>query len=422
AYLKAHYPVEFMAALLSCEMESTERISEHIDDARRMQIPVLPPDINRSVVEFGFVDGQITFGMGALKGVGEAALQAIVDERIANGPFRDVFDLAERVDPKVLTKSTLETLTKAGVLDTLPGTRAQQFEVVERAVQSSISKHRDRARGQKSLFDDDGADDADGGTALISLPDVPDWTHSVKLAFEKEAIGFYLTSHPLAQHSRRLERFAVNTNSELAEMDDGGSVLLGGMISSIKLATSKKPSRNGNSRYANFDLDDPSGIVRCIAWPDDYSRYEEVIKTENVVFVAGRVDRRGREPNVIVNRILTLDQADKEFTAQVAIKFERGLHTNNDVERVRSILQRFPGSTDVILVVDSFTDEGRPETAVKRTEAQEPAAVGAVNRLRYILAASSECKVSVGPEFLRELSDAVGDTHFDLKAAKQRRR
>ncbi|MCA9061720.1 MAG: DNA polymerase III subunit alpha [Planctomycetaceae bacterium] len=423
AFLKAHYPVEFMAALLSCEMESTERISEHIDDARRMQIDVLPPDINRSGVEFGFMDGQITFGMGALKGVGEAALQAIVDEREENGAFRDIFDLAERVDPKVLTKSTLETLIKAGVLDTLPGTRAQQMEVVERAVQASVSRHRDRARGQKSLFDEDDSNEENDSAGLISLPDVPDWTHSQKLALEKEAIGFYLTSHPLAQHSRRLERFAVNTNSELAEMDDGANVLLGGMISSIKLAMSKKPSRNGNSRYANFDLDDPTGIVRCIAWPDDYSRYEEVIKTENVVFVAGRVDRRGREPNVIVNRIFTLDQADKEFTAQVAIKFERGLHTNNDVERVRGILQRFPGATDVILIVDSFLDEATADASARNADpGEEKAAPALGNRLRYILTAGSECKVSVGPEFLQELTNAIGETHYDLKAAKQRRR
>ncbi|MCA9037664.1 MAG: DNA polymerase III subunit alpha [Planctomycetaceae bacterium] len=417
AYLKAHYPVEFMAALLSCEMESSERISEHIDDARRMQIEILPPDINRSIVDFGFIDGKITFGLGAIKGVGESAVSALVEEREANGPFKDLFDMTERVDPKVLNKSTLETLIKAGVLDTLPGTRAQQMELVERAVQSSISRHKDKARGQKSLFGDDDEDEVDdqGNAVGMNLPDVPDWTHTQMLAFEKEAFGFYLTSHPLTQHSRRLERFAANRNSELAEMEDGAPVMIGGMISSIKMANSKKPSRNGNSKYANFDLDDPTGIVRCIAWPDDYSRFEDLIKTENVVFVQGRVDRRGREPNVIVNRIYSLDQADREFTAQVTIKFERGIHTFDDVERVRAILGRYQGSTNVVLVVDSFAEQSTDDGSTV-SEADMDTAVS--NRLRYVMTTSTDCHVNVGPEFLQALTETVGDENYDLKAAR----
>jgi DNA polymerase III subunit alpha len=413
AYLKAHYPVEFMAALLSCEMESTDRISEHVDDARRMKLEVVPPDINTSQVEFGMDQGTITFGMGALKGVGEAALQAVVDERKSNGPFRDIFDLTERNDPKSLNKSALETLIKAGVLDSFPGTRAQQTEVVERAVQSAISRRRDKARGQKSLFGDD--DDADDEAVQLSFPDVPDWTNSVKLANEKETIGFYLTSHPLAQHSQRLNRFAVNNNAELAEMDDGQQVLVGGMISSVKLAATKKPSRNGNTRYANFDLDDPSGIIRCIAWPEDYARFEDLIKPESILIVAGKVDRRSREPNLIVNRLFTLDQAEKEFTTQIAIKFERGLHTLNDIERVRNILSRFPGSTDVIVLVDSARNENEPEitpTATSDTSA---------NRLRYIMTTGNDCRVNIGPDFLQELTDVIGNTHFELKATKPKK-
>ncbi|MBL8812434.1 MAG: DNA polymerase III subunit alpha [Planctomycetaceae bacterium] len=428
AYLKAHYPVEFMAALLSCEMESTERISEHIDDARRMKIEILAPNINQSEVDFGILDGKITFGLAALKGVGENAVRAIVEERIANGPYRDIFNLTERVDPKILTKSMLETLIKAGVLDGLPGTRAQQTAVVERAVQSALSKQKDKARGQKSLFGGDDEEETDDTGAPVStgLPDVPDWTHSQKLAFEKETIGFYLTSHPLTQHSRRVERYAQNRNAELAEMEDGTQVVVGGMISSIKLATAKKSSRNGHTRYANFDLEDPSGIIRCIAWPEDYARYEEQIKAENVIIVAGKVDRRSREPNLVVNRIYTLDQADKEFTSQVAIKFETGMHSPEDVDRVRVLLSKYPGSTDVILVVDSWADavkkngNGHHGNGTGSSSAAEGEDKGA-QRLRYILTTGSDCKVNIGPEFLQALGETVGEANFDLKTAKTRR-
>ena len=437
AYLKAHYPVEFMAALLSCEMESTERISEHVDDARRMKIEILGPDINRSDVDFGFLDGKITFGLAALKGVGAHVVQAIVDERRAAGPFKDVFNLTERVDPRILTKSTLETLIKAGVLDSLPGTRAQQMAVIERAVQSAMSRQKDKARGQKSLFggDDEDVDDT-GAVMAVSFPDVPDWTHSQKLAWEKETIGFYLTSHPLTQHARRIERYVANRNADLAEMDDGTQVIVGGMISSIKIATAKKASRNGNTRYANFDLEDPSGIIRCIAWSDDYARYEELIKSENVIIVAGKVDRRSREPNLVVNRIYTLDQADKEFTSQVAIKFEKGLHSPDDIQRVRNVISRYPGSTDVILIVDSFAENARNGNTTAKNgngngnNAEHGTTEGAAaddvsdtvgSRLRYILTTGNDCKVNVGPELLQSLAEIVGEGNFDLKATRSKK-
>ena len=268
----------------------------------------------------------------------------------------------------------------------------------------------------------------------ISLPDVPDWTPSQKLAWEKETIGFYLTSHPLTQHAKRIERYVANHNSELAEMEDGVQVTVGGMISSIKLATAKKSSRNGHNRYANFDLEDSTGIIRCIAWPEDYARYEELIRTENVIIVAGKVDRRSREPNLVVNRIYTLDQADKEFTAQVAIKFEKGMHSKDDIQRVRNVVSRFPGSTEVILIVDSFAENQRNVTskngnghASGNGDENGPAASddiaegSSVSRLRYILTTGNDCKVNIGPEFLQALADIVGEDNFDLKAAKTKK-
>ncbi len=200
-------------------------------------------------------------------------------------------------------------------------------------------------------------------------------------------------------------------------MEDGEQVLVGGMISSIKLATAKKTSRNGHTRFANFDLEDSTGIVRCIAWPGDYARYEGLITPENIILVAGKVDRRGREPNLIVNRLLTMDQAAKEFTTQIAIKFERGLHTLNDVERVRGILSRFPGATDVVVLVDSARSEDEPTITTTSTADSR---IGH-NRLRYIMTTGTDCRVNIGREFLQELTDAIGDNHFELKAAKPRR-
>ena len=403
-------------------MESSDRISEHVDDARRQDIEVLAPDVNTSEVEFAVVGEKIAFGMGAIKGVGESALEAIVEARREGGEFKDIFDLTERIDPKALNKSALETLVKVGALDSLPGTRAQQLEVVDRAVQSAIAAARDKASGQMNLFG--GAEEAGESAAdtQLALPDVPDWTRSQQLAYEKECLGFYLTSHPLSQHSRRIARYAQVQNKDLADMDDGVPVTIVGMVGSIKIATARKTNANGLNKYANFDLEDPTAIVRCIAWPSDYDRFKELIKTENIILIQGKVDRRGREPNIVVNRIMTLDQADREFTTQVAIKFDRGLHSLDDVENVRRVLSRFPGSTDVILVVDSFEQDPKPPiesgnggaTATAVADAPAPP----TNRIRFVLTTGKECQVTVGPEFQEALRDSIGEEFFELKAAR----
>lgn len=391
AYLKAHYPAEFMAALLSCEMEDTDRISEHADDARRMNLKLLPPDVNRSDAEFSVVgDQELTFGLSAIKGLGEPVVKAMMAERTANGPFLNIFNLAERIDPKVLTKGALEILIKAGALDSFKASRSQHLAVVERAVQGAASKARDRLSGQKSLFGDDDEKPAKPGEkpAVLTLPEVPELTHSQLLAFEKEVIGFYLTSHPLTEHASKLTAYASHVNKDLAGLDDKAEVMVGGTIGAIKRAQTKKPSKNGHQKYANFDLEDVTGIVRCIIWPEDFNRQGDLVKTDEIVFVRGRVDRRGREPNLIVQEIITLEAADKKFTERVILRFQRGMHTEADFVQARSILLNYPGKCDVLLIVESF-DDANPDKKFK-------------------FPVSSDLKVSADAQMERELQELLG--------------
>lgn len=402
AFLKAHYPAEFMAALLSCGMESSDRMSEHTDDARRQNIEIVPPDVNRSFVEFAVEeadDGEkrVLFGLGAVKGLGEEAMQALVDAREEGGPFRDIFDLAERVDPKWMTKSILEVLIKAGALDKLGPNRGQHTAVIERAIGSAVQKAKDKARGQKSLFGDDPVGDDEEGVES-SLPEMEDWTQAQRLAGEKEVYGFYLTSHPLTQIADRLDRLVAHKTKELGDLEDGEDVIIGGMISAIKKAATKKPSRNGHTRYANFDFEDPSGIVRCIIWPEDYARAEEKVVPEAICIIRGRVDRRGREPNVIVNQLLTLEEAEKQFTQHVVITLRRGFHNDSDVRQAKDVVGRFPGKTSVYLAVDSVDDE-------------QPG-----GRLRYMLMPPQDMKVSCSAEFTDELARVVGRENIRFHA------
>ncbi len=400
AYLKAHFPKEFMAALLSCGMESSDRIAEHNEDARRMGLVVLPPDINRSQVEFEIEGEQIRFGLGAIKGVGEQALRELIAERDAKGPFRDIFDLTERVDPKSLSRAALEILIKAGALDSLGPHRAQHMLAVERAVQAGIALHKDRQRGQKSLFGAvDENDSSLSSGSDVALPETPEWTHAQKLAFEKEVFGFYLTSHPLTEQSERVTRYRSHAIRDVMELEDGVEVLLGGMVSSIKKSTLKKPNRNGHTRYANFDFEDESGTVRCTLWAEEFARQGERLEAEAVFYVQGRIDRKGREPNVIVNKILMLEEAEKQLTNQLAIKLRKGLHPESCFERIRDILQRFPGQTNVVLVIDSSLDELSSPPS------------------RYILTLPGSLRVSCSEQLRQELSGVLGKDFITMLAS-----
>lgn len=397
AYLKAHYPQEFMAALLSCELGETDKLIEHVDDCRRMGIVILPPDINVGDVEFSVLGDKLTFGLGAIKGVGEGAIGAIVAERNQNGPFKDIFAITERCDPRHVTKGVLELLVKAGACDSLGGRRSQQFSVIERAVQGAASIQRDKQRGQKNLF---GGDDEETATSTVAsqstFPDIPEWNKREMLTNEKEALGFFLTSHPLTEMSGTISQFSTHNAKQLGSADEAEEVILGGMISAIKKAQTKKPSRNGHQKYVNFDFEDSSGVVRCIMWPEDYARLGEKVELEQLRFIRGKVDKRSREPNVIVDAMWSLEEVEKEFTRQVLIKFRKGLHDIRVIERVRDILQKTPGRAEVVLVVEGVGN--------------------GQSRQRFISKNPLEQKISVNRDLRRELTETVGEDYVKFVA------
>ena len=190
----------------------------------------------------------------------------------------------------------------------------------------------------------------------------------------------------------------LNSNRELADLEDGEEVLIGGMISSIKKVATKKPSRNGHSRYANFDFEDSTGIVRCIIWPEDYARSEDKVVQEAVCIIRGRVDRRGREPNVIVNQLLTLEEAEKQFTQHLVVDFRRGFHSQSDIRQTKDALSRFPGKTSVYLAVHTVDDENPG------------------GGLRFMLQPPQDLKVTCNAELTDELTRIVGRENFRFHA------
>jgi DNA polymerase-3 subunit alpha len=352
AYLKTHYTPEFMAALLSSEIEDGNKrdiLVEHLEDARRLSCPVQPPNVNTGFADFTVVGGQILFGLVAIKGVGRGAVDEIVRARQERGAFKDLFDLCERIDLRVVAKAALEKLIKAGACDCFGAHRAQLMQALPRALQSASDMQTDRRHGQLNLFEDLGGD---GGSSspCDALPDVPEWAAAEKLKYEKEALDFYVSSHPLAQHEDAIRLFSTHQVAQLRDLPAGQEVLMGGMLTQVRFQNTKK-ARNGNSRYARFKVEDFSGNAECVMWPDDFVRCKDLVEEDRICFLGGTVERTRDEPGLVVTRVLTIEQAQRERTTGLALALRLGEHVPGHLEEVARILQRARGSVPVFLCV-----------------------------------------------------------------------
>jgi DNA polymerase-3 subunit alpha len=356
AYLKAHWPVEFMAALLCSDIPSRnfkrkDALVEHLEDCQRMGVKVLPPDVNRSTAEFAVVEGSICFGLSAIKGCGGAAAAAIEAERKAAGPFRGLTDFCERLDPGAVNRAAVESLIKAGAFDSLGANRAQLMAALDRALQAAAAAAEDRRRGQKSLF---GGDDPQEQAAIAdALPNVPEWDQRERLAMEKEVLGFYLTSHPLAEHQSLLAAYCSHTTSEASVLKHRAEVMLGGFLSSIKFAHVKNPKPGNPSRYAMFDLEDADGLIRTIVWPEQFVRYESLIKPDAVVVVRGAIDKRpgSEEANLIVNEIIPIEELHSRCARGATIRLKESEHGSAKLTELHRILRRYPGQGELHLLL-----------------------------------------------------------------------
>jgi DNA polymerase-3 subunit alpha len=380
AYLKTHYTAEFMAALLSSEIDNSgkrDSMVDHIADARKMGVEVLPPGVNTSDSEFSVFDGKIAFGLTAIKGVGRNSSDEIVRARNESGRFKDIFDFCERIDLKIINRATIERLIKAGALDRLGGHRTQLMAALPRAIQAATDRQKDARLGQGNLFD---AFAAEGAAAAAetkeTLPDVPPWTETEKLKYEKEVLDFYLSSHPLTQNEKALRRFASHTSEEMKQLPADQEVTLGGMFAQIALKNTQK-ARNGNSRYFLARIEDMSGSAKCVMWPDDFARFKEEIRDDVPYIIKGTVDRRREEPTLVINRVLTMEQAQRELARGLYLLLRLGRTPPEDVDRLGAVLRQTPGTCPVFLTIKDGADKfcvlklGREFAVNPNTFAQE---------------------------------------------------
>ncbi len=357
AYLKAHYTPEFMAALLSSEIDDSNKrdiMVEHINDAKRLGAPVLPPDVQHGDVDFTVQDGKILFGLSAIKGLGRGAAADIVRARQEKGPFKDLFDFSERVDQKVVPRAAMEKLVMAGALDSFGAYRSQLWDLLPRALASAGQARTDRRHGQGSLFDDSPVPEGEGAGVREGLRDIPEWSSSEKLKHEKEALDLYISSHPLAQYESDLRLFSSHNVRQLADLNINQEVFIGGMLTQVRFLNTRT-ARNGNSRYVRCKLEDFTGAAECVMWPDDFARFKDMFEEDKICFVQGTVERNRDEPGLVLRKIVSLEQGKRERTSGLVLLFNLREHGPHQLDAVANVLRRAKGSLPVFLHIDDGT-------------------------------------------------------------------
>jgi DNA polymerase III subunit alpha len=361
AYLKTHYTAEFMAALLSSEIDDGNKrdiMVDHIADARKLGVDVEPPNVNKGQPDFDVVNGKIVFGLTALKGLGRGAAEEVVKARDRGGPFRDLFDFCNRVDLRVVKPVQIEKLIKGGAMDCFSKNRKALVLTVERAINAAQDSQEDRRRGQKNLFAGD--DDAGDATTPGGLPangallDVEPWPDLEKLKFEKEVLDFYMSSHPLAQYDEQLRRFRGSDAAACAKLNAGTEVRLAGMVVEVipKLVSKGK---NAGNRWAIVRIEDFSGSVKCILWSDQFQRFGDLVKADAILLFDGKVEWRegSGEPDVIVDKVMTMEQAKAELTRGLVLRMK--FRTDDDgrqtFDSLGKILKKAKGPCPVYLAV-----------------------------------------------------------------------
>lgn len=338
AWLKHYYPIEFFAALLSTEMGDTDKVVKYIKLCRRRGLDIKAPHVNFSDFKFNVKGETLYYSLGAIKGVGEAAVLAIIEARdsLEAKEFASLQEFFEKVDLRRVNKKVVECLIKAGALDGFGYHRAQMFQEYERIIELVEGTKRDREVGQESLFamlETEG----DGGETTIELPEVQPWNRMAQLSFEKEVLGFYLSDHPLSGYEHYCRRWMETTIGDLKDVPHKKRIALVGLVASIRELITKK-----GTRMAFLQLEDLSGTIELVVFPDAFAKSEMIIKQEQPLLVTGTLEKDGDAQKIIVEKVELLNNV-LQSAKSVVLKFDENFL--GQLPKLQEKLKSFPGET-----------------------------------------------------------------------------
>jgi DNA polymerase III subunit alpha len=353
AYFKTHHPTEFFAALLTNEMGNTDKVLQYLNDAKAHDIEVLPPDINECERHFVVTgERQIQFGLAAVKNVGEGAIESIVEARATGGPFATLFDLCDRIDSRRVNRRVVESLIKCGAFDAQGTERSHLWASVDHALDYGTSRQRERESGQENLF-------AAVETAATNAPvyaKAEPWSETDRLTGEKVSLGFYITGHPLAQHSTTLRHCASHHTGLLRDAGDRKAVRLGGVVAAVREITTKRGDRMGF-----VTLEDLHGTVEVVVFAEAYQNNRPLIHSEEPIFVVGTTDSNEETVKIICDTLIPLVDAPGQVTR--SIHFSLASTTQpKELEALRTLLAKFAGPCPAYL---HLTIPGQSETVMQ---------------------------------------------------------
>lgn len=337
AYLKANYPRHFLAALLTIESQNTEKLAMYLAEARERDIPILPPDVNSSQLAFAVTSHGVRFGLGAVKNVGEAAIASIIDARQQLGGITSLYSLCEYLDLRLVNRRVFESLVKAGAFDSMagpaappPSFRPRLMAAIEAACEHGNRLQRDRDKGQAQLFEvetDTGDPNGGSGGSAFRLPDADAWTEQQQLAFEKEALGLYLSGHPVERFAEPLSAIGARNTLSLVPAEGNGAargsqeVVIGGVVASTRLLKTKKGDRMGV-----LMLEDQHGTVEVVVWPDTFAKTSPLIEADRMVLVTGRLEADEETARVYASDIVPLETVSERAVREVTIRLTMPPH------------------------------------------------------------------------------------------------
>ncbi len=343
AYLKAHYPVQFMAALLTQDMGNQDKTIKNIAECREMGIEILPPDINESQADFSVVDGKIRFGLAAVKNVGLKAVESVIEEREKHGPYHDLVEICTRLVGSKVNRRVLEGLIQCGAFDSTGVYRSRLFAALDDVLKFSGTNH---DPNQLNMF---GTPDLANGVSmgLFDFPDVDEWSEKELLRKEKEALGFYITGHPLAGFGREIERVATCVVQELINQKDKSHVKIAGVVEELKL----KRTRRGD-KMAVLRVEDLTGSTEVIIFPELFSKTAPLLKGDEPLFISGSAEIGDNSAKIIAQEIVTLNSIRQAAVRAIEVRLDQEGITLELLEDIRNVVFRFPGKCRLLFKVD----------------------------------------------------------------------
>jgi DNA polymerase-3 subunit alpha len=383
AYLKAHFPLEYMTAYLGAYLGDMDEFLKMRNEAERMGIRMLPPDVNKSDSEFSIDNGSIRIGMAAVKNVGKAAALIIEAREEKGAAFSSIFDLCKSVDTRIVNKKALESLVYAGALDGFGPTRSRHEAAVSAAIEYANSFQKERDSGQVNLFDDMFGEGGESSASVMApepaVPDVSPWPLNIMLQKEKEMFGFYASGHPLEQFADEINGFSnANIGSEIfKEMKNGADVTIGGMIASIKKITTKNGKEMGF-----FTLETFEGTVELIAFAEIYEKFKELLTAEAMILVRGKLNRDDRGVKINIENCIALSEAREKLSRSVHLRIPTNLLDENLIDNIHDCTSANQGKCSLII---HLTTENQNRYRIKAGNINIAPTAQALRELREFL-------------------------------------